>query len=130
MTMMRCPHTTMMELVATHSTASVLDTQVSKRTDVTMTIHTERGYQGVPLNQNEGALLQFNRGTDGWRRINAPSSGGGPEQQGRRKEGPRGAWLGPRVGLYITPADSRVNLQSSGRQVDLYLGSNDRLVES
>ena len=90
---------TMMEVVATHSTASVLDIQVSKRAGVRMTMRTGRGYQGVLLNQNGGAILQFNCGTDGWRETNAPSSDGGLEQQGRRKGGPREAWTGPRVGL-------------------------------
>jgi len=92
---------TMMEVVTTHSAASVLDIQMSKRADATMTIHTGRGYQGVSSNQNGGAVLQFNRGADDWRRTNAPSSDGGPEQQGQRKEGPRGAWTGPRVRLCI-----------------------------
>jgi len=61
---MRDTHTTMMEVVATHSAARVLDVWVSKRADVTTTIHTGRGYQGVSLNQNGGAVLRFNCGTE------------------------------------------------------------------
>jgi len=50
-------HMTMMQLVTTHSAASVLGIWMSKRTDVTKRVHTGRDGQGVSLNQNLGAIL-------------------------------------------------------------------------
>lgn len=69
---------TTMKVVATHSTASVLDTRMSKHSDATITVRTVRGYRWAEM-----GYITVSCGTDE-RGTNAPSSDGGPEQQGRR----------------------------------------------
>lgn len=92
----------MMQVVTTHSAASVLGTRVSKRGDVATRVRTGRDYEGVSLNRNWGAISRFNRGAKSWREMNAPSSDRGHGQQGLRIQDPRGSLREPRWSYYVS----------------------------